>query len=585
MLTSHDVLPAAPCAAIATRNTGFGLGLRTPHYADFLARKQPLDWLEIVTDNYLIDGGKPLAILDTIRRDYPMAMHGVAMSIGASHGLDLDYLRRVKALADRIQPLWISDHLCWIGHGPQQLHDLYPLPYTDEAARHVINQIQHAQDVLGRRLVIENVSSYIRYSHSSAHEWQFLSHIAQAADCLLLVDVNNIYVSSVNHGFDPLEYLNALPAHRVQQIHLAGHCDQGDHIIDTHDHPVAGAVWDLYAHACRRFGAVATMIERDDHIPPLQDVLDEMAVARNIAATNIPAVAHAAPHAAYEVGAQTANTPNGVCWSGMTPTISPALTDVQHRLAKQILAPAPDKSSPCTPDAEDTVSGRFHIYHHAYRARLGDALADTFAKTCLFMGSDAFERHARDYAVTEPPLARSLNRYGHRFAAYLQLQYPDNPELYEIAQLDWDLRTRFDCADHAALAAADVQADGAAHWLQRASPLHSSVLLRAITTNVVQLWNAIDAGHDVPEAKPLATAATLVVWRKAHQPHFKTLEKSHADFVRLLGAGASINEACATLETNSELPDMPTFSIWLRELLDEALLCARPQQEQELAQP
>ena len=269
---------------IAMRGTGFGLGLRTQHYADFLARKQPLDWLEIITDNYLIDGGKPLAVLDTIRRDYPVAMHGVAMSIGSSQGVDVPYLQRVKALADRIEPLWVSDHLCWTGPGPEQLHDLYPLPYTDESARHVITQIRRAQDVLGRRLVLENVSSYIRYRHDSASEWQFLAHIAQEADCLLLVDVNNIYVSSVNHGFDPLTYLHALPAHRVQQIHLAGHSDNGDHIIDTHDHPVAQPVWDLYAKACQRFGAVAAMIERDDHIPPLAELLDEMAIARRVAA-------------------------------------------------------------------------------------------------------------------------------------------------------------------------------------------------------------------------------------------------------------------------------------------------------------
>jgi uncharacterized protein (UPF0276 family) len=178
----------------------------------------------------------------------------------------------------------VSDHLCWVGPGPEQLHDLYPLPYTDEAARHVVAQIRRAQDVLGRRLVLENVSSYIDYKQSTASEWQFLTHIANEADCLLLVDVNNIYVSSVNHGFDPLDYLRALPAHRVQQIHLAGHSDNGNHVVDTHDHPVAPAVWDVYAHACRLFGSVATMIERDAHIPPLPELIEELGLARSIAA-------------------------------------------------------------------------------------------------------------------------------------------------------------------------------------------------------------------------------------------------------------------------------------------------------------
>lgn len=269
----------------ATRpSPGFGLGLRTTHYADFLAAPQPLDWLEIITENFMVDGGRPLQMLDRIRRDYPMAMHGVAMSLGAPGGPDLAYLQRVKALADRVQPLWVSDHLCWIGPGPEQLHDLYPLPYTDEAARHVVQGIRRAQDVLGRRLVLENVSSYIDYKDSAASEWQFLSHIAEEADCLLLVDVNNIHVSSVNHRFNPLDYLNGLPAGRVQQIHLAGHADHGDYIVDTHDHPVAPAVWALYREACRRFGPVATMIERDDHIPPLDSLLAELNVARRLAA-------------------------------------------------------------------------------------------------------------------------------------------------------------------------------------------------------------------------------------------------------------------------------------------------------------
>ena len=376
---------------IAMRGTGFGLGLRTQHYADFLARKQPLDWLEIITDNYLIDGGKPLAVLDTIRRDYPVAMHGVAMSIGSSQGVDVPYLQRVKALADRIEPLWVSDHLCWTGPGPEQLHDLYPLPYTDESARHVITQIRHAQDVLGRRLVLENVSSYVRYRHDSVSEWQFLAHIAEEADCLLLVDVNNIYVSSVNHGFDPLTYLHALPAQRVQQIHLAGHSDNGDHIIDTHDHPVAQPVWDLYAQACQRFGAVAAMIERDDHIPPLAELLDEMATARRIAAQHM-----ASPE------------PVNAAVMPLTPAVDPLpLAAVQRHFADQVLA---DALPPGTSDGP--VTGRLPIYHHAYRARLADVLADTYAKTFLYMGSDSFDVHARAFAVAHPPHTRSLNRYG-----------------------------------------------------------------------------------------------------------------------------------------------------------------------------
>lgn len=537
---------------IATRGTGFGLGLRTQHYADFLARKQPLDWLEIITDNYLIDGGKPLAVLDTIRRDYPVAMHGVAMSIGASQGVDVPYLQRVKALADRIEPLWVSDHLCWTGPGPEQLHDLYPLPYTDESARHVIAQIRHAQDMLGRRLVLENVSSYVRYRHDSASEWQFLAHIAEEADCLLLVDVNNIYVSSVNHGFDPLTYLHALPAHRVQQIHLAGHSANGDHIIDTHDHPVAQPVWDLYAHACQRFGAVAAMIERDDHIPQLTELLDEMATARRIAAQ----------HTALPEPATAAVMP-------LAPAVDPLpLVAVQRHFADQVLA---DALPPGTPDGP--VTGRLPIYHHAYRARLSEVLADTFAKTFLYMGSDSFDVHARAFAVAHPPHTRSLNRYGEGLVEALREQYPDNPELHELAQLDWDLRTRFDSADVPAMETAVAQASDT--WTTRPGVLHPSALLRTITTNVVGVWNAIHTDDDVPEAVVLSAPATLLVWRKGHQPHFRTLDAAEAVWVQALHAGASVHDACTALLGSGLWQGDPTvLGGWLAQLLDDGLVQA-----------
>ncbi|MBB6557954.1 uncharacterized protein (UPF0276 family) [Acidovorax soli] len=537
---------------IAVRGTGFGLGLRTPHYADFLAGPQPLDWLEVITDNYLVEGGKPLAVLDTLRRDYPMAMHGVAMSIGSAQGVDLAYLRQVKALADRIEPLWVSDHLCWVGPGSGPwLHDLYPLPYTDASARHVVAQIRRAQDVLGRRLVLENVSSYIRYWDDSASEWQFLAHIAQEADCLLLVDVNNIHVSSVNHGFDPLAYLDALPAHRVQQIHLAGHSDLGDHIIDTHDHPVAPAVWDLYAQACARFGAVATMVERDDRIPPLAELLDEMAVARRIAAEQLPRAGTAGP----------------APWSwGTTPAPARPLQVQQQDLADRILA------EPLQALGDDApVTGRLGIYHHAYRARLAEVLADTHAKTWLYMGSDSFEAHARDHAVAHPPTVRSLNRYGEGFAEALRGLYPDNPELFELARLDWDLRTRFDGPDVPALGG---DAASALDWIHRSAVLHPSALLRPLTTNAVALWNAIHADDAVPEAAALSEPATLLVWRKGHQPHFRTLDRHEAAWLAHLQAGASVEQACALLQAEGLLPAPQELAQWLAALLRDGLVRA-----------
>jgi len=263
---------------------GFGLGLRVDHYDAILSQGPAVDWLEALTENYLVPGGKPLRYLMRIRERYPVVLHGVSLSIGSTHPLDRQYLSQVKALAARVEPEWISDHLCWTGVAGRNLHDLLPLPYTDEALRNVVERVRIVQDILERRILLENVSSYVSFRDSRLTEWEFLEAVAAESDCLILLDVNNIYVSSVNHEFDPHDYLNAVPAERVQQIHLAGHEDHGDYLIDTHDHPVPDPVWDLYRAAVRRFGNVSTMIERDANIPPLEELCTELAAARTVAA-------------------------------------------------------------------------------------------------------------------------------------------------------------------------------------------------------------------------------------------------------------------------------------------------------------
>jgi uncharacterized protein len=269
--------------ASLSSSLGFGLGLRVDHYEAILADNPPVDWFEALTENYLVPGGKPLDYLMRIRERYPMVMHGVSLSIGSTQPLDRNYLSQVKALAARVEPQWVSDHLCWTGIAGRNMHDLLPLPYTEEALANVVERVRTVQDILGRRILLENVSSYVTYRDSQVSEWEFLSEIARRADCLILLDVNNIYVSSVNHEFDPLDYLNAIPVDRVQQIHLAGHENHGDYLIDTHDHPVPDPVWELYSAAVRRFGSVSTMIERDANIPPLEELCSELDAARQLA--------------------------------------------------------------------------------------------------------------------------------------------------------------------------------------------------------------------------------------------------------------------------------------------------------------
>ena len=263
---------------------GYGLGLRVEYYEALLEHPGPVEWLEIVSENYMVPGGRPLVWLERFRQRFPLAMHGVSLSIGSTDPLDDGYLARLATLAHRIEPAWISDHLCWTGVQGVNLHDLMPLPYTEEALAHVVERVSQVQEVLGRRILLENVSSYIRFADAQLTEWEFLSAVAERADCLILLDINNIHVSAHNHGFSPLDYLDGVPAARVQQFHLAGHEQGGPLLIDTHDAPVVDTVWQLYVEAVSRFGRVSTMIERDDHMPPLAELLAELEHARRLAA-------------------------------------------------------------------------------------------------------------------------------------------------------------------------------------------------------------------------------------------------------------------------------------------------------------
>lgn len=262
---------------------GFGLGLRPDYYEEILTQKPNLDWFEILTENYLVPGGKPLYYLEQIRAHYPIVMHGVSLSLGSADPLDREYLQQLKNLSARIDPVWISDHLCWTGVNGVNAHDLLPIPYTQQAVNHIVSRIYQIQEFLGRPILIENVSSYLTYKQSEMTEWEFILEIVKKSDCYILLDVNNVYVSSVNHQFNPMDYIFAMPAERVAQIHLAGHSNHGHYIIDTHDAPVIQPVWDLYAATLQRLGAVSTMIERDDNMPALVDLLAEVKHAQEIA--------------------------------------------------------------------------------------------------------------------------------------------------------------------------------------------------------------------------------------------------------------------------------------------------------------
>jgi uncharacterized protein (UPF0276 family) len=261
---------------------GFGLGLRRDHYEDFLAGGVAVDFVEVISENFMVDGGNPLSVLEQIRADMPVVLHGVSLSPGSAHGLDRDYLARLRRLADRIEPLWVSDHVCWTRTTAHNSHDLLPMPYTRESLQLLADNVDVAQELLSRPLVLENPSTYMLFPGDEMSEWEFIAELVERTGSSLLLDLNNVVVSAHNHGFSADEYIDGLPLDRVVQLHLAGHTD-GKVKIDTHDAPIDDATWTLYDRTVGRLGRVAVTIERDDNIPPLAELLDELALARDLA--------------------------------------------------------------------------------------------------------------------------------------------------------------------------------------------------------------------------------------------------------------------------------------------------------------
>jgi uncharacterized protein (UPF0276 family) len=288
-------------------NLGLGIGLRTVHFPYILAHHPPVDWFEIISENFMDSGGRPRYVLEQIAERYAVVMHGVSLSIGSTDPLNFDYLSRLKRLAREVRARWVSDHLCWTGVAGRNTHDLLPIPLNEATLAHVAGRVRAVQDFLERPLVLENPSTYVGFADSTMTEWEFLSRLADETDCGLLLDVNNVYVSSVNHDYDPTEYLRNLPHERVVQFHLAGHTNCGTHIIDTHDGAVIDPVWELYRMAHHLTGGAATLLEWDARIPPFPEVHAEVLKARNYMAERLTPLNNAEPPVAVAVTAGVSN--------------------------------------------------------------------------------------------------------------------------------------------------------------------------------------------------------------------------------------------------------------------------------------
>lgn len=510
---------------------GFGLGLRPEHYEEILQQKPPIDWFEIISENYLVAGGRPLANLDEIRKHYPMVMHGVSLSVGSSDPLDFAYLKQLKALASRIEPRWISDHLCWTGVHGMNMHDLLPLAYTVAAIDHIVSRIQQVQDYLGRQILIENVSSYLTFTRSEMAEWEFIREILERADCYLLLDINNIYVSALNHGFDAQDYLNALPAERVLQIHLAGHSNKGDYLIDTHDAPVSPEVWDLYATAIRKFGPVATMIERDDNIPPLADLLTELQIARDIMRDNLP---------------EATMTSSGI----LPPSRGQATGDPENHayqtaLQNYLLDGQEEEGCFVVQTGKLSSATRLGIYRDGYTIRLLDALANNYPCLKQYVGEAVFQEAGSAYIAENPSSYRSIRWFGDRFANFLSRYTPQSPWLSELARFEWGLTMAFDAADDLLLQVEELIKLPAELWANLRFTLHSSVQRFDFCWNTVAIWKALSTRQTVIDAEK--NPQSWLLWRRDYINHFHALSVEEAFAIDALIQGLSFGEICEGL--------------------------------------
>lgn len=408
---------------------GLGLGLRGPHIAEVLATWPDVDWWEVIADNHIVNQGWLLHVLDRLAERYPVVLHGVGLDIGTTDPLDRDYLRQLKALADRVKAPWVSDHLCWTGVDGLRSYDLLPVPYTDEALAWIAARIRVVQDVLERPLVLENPSSYLTFRESTWTEWDFMRALVETADCALLLDVNNVYVAAANHAFDTASWLAAVPWDRVAQVHVAGPSQRDGYLFDSHTGPVPEAVWALHAEVMRRTGGRATLLEWDADVPTFAALRQEAERGRHRPVSRQP---DAPTHPA------TRNPP--IAEPGPPP---PRLQATYRWLQTQVLqGVTPDTHPPhLRRQGSLTTRQRLHIHRDMYLARTGDALREDFPAVAAAVPA-AFAALVNGYRTACPPRAWALELYGGQFPAFLKAALPRlapgaPPWLADLAALEW----------------------------------------------------------------------------------------------------------------------------------------------------
>lgn len=512
-------------------NLGFGLGLRAQHMQHVLAARPKVDWFEVISENYMDSRGQPRADLRAVRKDYPLVMHGVSMSIGSSDALDMEYLQRLKNLAEEIEPEWISDHLCWTGINGKNSHDLLPVPLTEEALTHVVGRIGQVQEFLGRRILLENPSSYLTFKADHIPEYEFMAELAKRADCGLLLDVNNIYVASFNHRLDARKYIDAIPLENVVQIHLAGHTHKGNHIVDTHDGQVVDEVWDLYKYAISRAGFVpSTMVEWDAKIPEFEVLEAEIAKARNFT---------------INLQQSTINYPSTIL---NTQSTNHNILSLQENLQQAILSGNVLGSQPETWIVEKenfAADEQLAVYTNGYRLRLFDSIISDYEVTADL--AENLPELVREYIQNVASEFYNAADFSAQFAEWLQGQevHKVPVAVKDMARLEVAIAQCYNLPEGAALTAADMQKIAPEDFVEmQLHPLEASALLE-FESDVHGYMSAFYRGEEraVAEAEQW-----VIVYRHGSQTYRLSLEAEEFALLKMLDGGAKIGEAFAAFE-------------------------------------
>lgn len=523
---------------------GYGVGLRPPHYSYILDNRPDVGWFEIISENYMDTDGKPRRILEQILEHYPVIAHGVSLSIGTVDPLNSDYLKALKDLIEFIKPAWVSDHLCWTGVAHKNTHDLLPVPYTEQALKHVVGRIKKVQDYLGRPIVLENPSTYLEFTSSSIPEWEFIARMADDSGCGLLLDANNIYVSCYNHRWDPQTYIDALPLDRVAQIHLAGHMNKGTHIIDTHNDHVIDEVWTLYNYVIGKAGReITTMVEWDADIPDFPVVYEEVQKAKKWAqACEGPTAIPAFP--SYRDNLRPCLTP-------------PELPDQMHDMQDAILsgrAQAMHPEDTIVPKPDFSPEEQIGVYINGYRHSLFDAIGNHCPALRHYLGPKRFSRLVRAYIKATPSTYYNLARYIEEFPAFVK-DHGDDEFSYELAVLEMKIVRLFDDRETPALSQDDLETLTPDRLMESNMKLRSAATLLAFSWPVNDYYNEIMA--QASPAAPEKSPSYVAVYRHDDSMWRLALDEDEYLLLASIHAGMPLEQALdATVPQDDDAEDL-----------------------------